>query len=195
LFACARPRWHLRRNSTNRQVDSTVLVQALLDCGVGGGRRGTRMILEDMRGWYDPESHASYKRHTGLHASVLKLFVHGGGFAQWLRGVRARLLESWEVTPPRATGGAAPSQPEVTCVFYCKAGKHRSVVARRVLEDCILADERFELRRCIDCTDWTTRGCCGACSQCMADPHGHRETALRLAVDIWLDRGGGWLAP
>ena len=159
-----------------QRFSKTTILTNLVEEGAAGMRVGyNKVYMYDLRNFHDPVG-KKLCGHVGFHPEIIKRFVESDSpdFGQWLMVVRTELLHAVlnDKHPP-------------VFVFYCNAGRHRSVAASEIVKYCLEQDNRMHINVWHFAQQFwhrsTCEGRCRVCRDNIVTP------SLRLAADIWVD--------
>ena len=133
-----------------------------------------KVYMYDVRCFHDPHSSKKHSRHIGFHPGIIKQLVDSDSpdFGPWLLRVRDELLNALlnDKHPP-------------VFVFYCNAGRHRSVAASEIVKYCLEQDNRMRINVWHFAQQFWHRSTCeGKCRVCRQQ---NVTLELNHAADIW----------
>lgn len=182
--ACVKLRWASKAAQSDQKLWRKVLRAEVSDL----------MVIQDVRHFRDPASSQQAKqnadqRHTGLHASVQNPLFHpprdaGSNYPDAFQLMRAtcRTLLDLIVTE-RQTG----RQVVVHVIWFCNAGRHRSVAFATVFHKVLSGLTRW---RCsvahLSRKHWQY-GCCDGCQECF-NPTVHEEKLQLAKIEVQCSR-------
>ena len=140
-----------------------------------------RLCVVDTRPLFNPaEKHQ--RMHLGTHPANFGPIVYHGNFRQVVRPAALAMLQAMRETNPHSA--------QVTLVFLCKSGRHRSVACARVAAEVASVYPAFRLTAVTNLTPMSLSSWnCGECAACAFWSRAWeiREKGIAAAVRTWED--------
>ena len=141
--------------------------------------RQGRLLCVDCRPLYNPVDKA-HRCHLGTHPANFGPIVYHQDFTKVVKPAALAMKQAYQQ--------ATADGEQLTLVFLCKSGRHRSVACARVAAEVAVIHNPFRFASIMDLTPMSmTSQQCGECAACefWSKKWDSRNKALAHAVGLW----------